>query len=501
MTTLEAAPDARLTAPRLSVEEVLLLVAIVYFIGLRLLHTLVGPPFLDEPYYWLWGRHPALSYYDHPPMGGWVQWLSYTLFGRSSFAMRWPTWVALAIELWVFYRVARRLSGDNWRPVFLRSTAVFLASPLFGFFLGLAFHDYLLIAFVMASGWLFVEFFAEVEEGKRGSNRLLFGAAALLGLAVLSKYNGALLGIAIAGAVLIRPRLRPLLLDWRLWAAAGLAIAMQAPVLIWNFQHGFESFLYQAGSRHGTAGLSGFNFDRIKQVALGPGLIMLSPFLVPVIIRFFWARQPTAYERIGKTIAIWLFWPSTLLLIALSNVSWVMPWWNNVAYAMILPFTGRYTRPVLLCIHIAYGVVINTFVSITYSIVPVLMLFGAAPGMETESMYGWPKIAERVLELKAEHGAQFVAMNYAQNASELAYALDDPDVLAITPQRNTFDEWTDPAKYLGKSAIFVEQVPAGAEWRASFGTVRELEQVPAEVWGYTLRTYVVYLAEDFRGLQ
>jgi 4-amino-4-deoxy-L-arabinose transferase-like glycosyltransferase len=501
VTQIEAAPHARLAARRLSVEEVLLLIVIVYFLGLRVLHTAVGPPFLDEPYYWMWGRHLALSYFDHPPMGGWVQWLSYALFGRSSFALRWPTWVALAIELWVFYRVARRLSGDDWRPVFLRTTAVFLASPLFGFFLGLAFHEYLLIAFVMASGWLFVEFFAEVEEGKRGSSRLLFGAAAVLGLAVLSKYNGALLGIAVAGAVLIRPKLRPLLLDWRLWAAAALAIGMQAPVLMWNFQHGFESFLYQAGSRHGTAGLSGVNFDRIKQVALGPGLIMLSPFLVPVIIRFFWARQPTAYERIGKTIAIWLFWPSTLLLIALSNVSWVMPWWNNVAYAMILPFTGRYTRPILLGVHIAYGLFINTFATITYSVVPVLMLFGAAPGMETESMYGWPRIAERVVELKAEYGAQYLAMNNAQTAAELAYALDDPTVLAITPQRNTFDDWIAPGERLGETFIVVENVPAGPEWRQSFGEVTEIDRVQAEVWGNAFREYVVYLAKDFRGMQ
>ena len=500
MTTIDAAPPAPLATRRLSVEEILLLAVVVYFVGLRVLVTGFAPPFLDEPYYWLWGRHPALSYYDHPPLQGWIQWLSYSLFGRNTFALRWPTWVALAVEMWIFYRVARRLSGDQWRVVFLRSAAVFLASPIMGFFMGLAFLDYLLIALVMASGYLFLEFLSEVEEGRRGRTATLFGAAVLLGLAVLTKYNGALLGIAVAGTVLIRPKLRPLLLDWRLWAAAAVAIGMQAPVFIWNWQHGFESFLYQGGSRHGTTGFTGFDFDRMK-VALANGLIMASPFIVPVIIRFFWGKQSQPYERVGKTLALWLFWPSTLLLLFIANFSWIMVWWNGIAYVMFFPFAGRYTRPILLGVHIAYGLVINTFTSITYSIVPVLLLFGAAPGMETESMYGWPKIAERVMELKAEHGADFIAMNYAQNASELAWELDNPDVFAITSQRNTFDDWSDPTPHLGKSAIFLEQVPAGDEWRASFGKVTKLEDVPAQVWGYTVRTYVVYLAEDFRGLQ
>ncbi|HHY48228.1 MAG TPA: hypothetical protein GYA10_00540, partial [Alphaproteobacteria bacterium] len=475
--------------------------AIAYFLALRALVTLVAPPVLDEPYYWLWGRHLALSYYDHPPLQGWIQGLSYVLFGRSAFALRWPTWVALAVELWIFHHVAVRLAGDKARLVFLRSTAVFLASPLFGFFCGLAFLDYLLVSLVMASGYCFIVFFTEVEKGRAGSSLVLFGAAALLGLAVLTKYNAVLFGLAVAGSVLLRPKLRRLLLDWRLWAAAGLAVAMQAPVLVWNLQNGFESFLYQAGSRHGTAGLSGINVGRMKELVLGYGLIVTSPFIVPPIIRFFWARQSDPFERVGKTLAIWLFWLSTGLLLALSNVSWIMIWWNSIAFALIFPFLGRYTRPITLGLHVAYGLVINTFTSITYSIVPVLLLFGIPPGMETESMYGWPAIAERVLELKAEYGADFVAMNYAQNASELAYALDDPDVLAITPQRNSFDDWTDEARFLGKTAIFVANVDAGEEWRMSFARVEEIDVLPAEVFGHRLREYGVYLARDFRGMQ
>src|SRR4051794_27756660 len=30
------------------------------------------PLTIDEPYYWLWGHHPAAGYYDHPPLAAWA---------------------------------------------------------------------------------------------------------------------------------------------------------------------------------------------------------------------------------------------------------------------------------------------------------------------------------------------------------------------------------------------------------------------------------------------
>src|SRR5690606_32235501 len=119
---------------RLSLEEKLLFAAIGYFLALKLGFAIFAAPFAAQPFYWPWGRRFALSYYDHPPLQGWLQGLSYMLFGRSVFALRWMAFAALAVNLWIFALVARRLAGEAWRPFFLRSAAVYLASPLFGFF-------------------------------------------------------------------------------------------------------------------------------------------------------------------------------------------------------------------------------------------------------------------------------------------------------------------------------------------------------------------------------
>ena len=52
------------------------------------------------------------------------------MFGTSLFALRLPTFLASAAVLWIFYLAAKRFAGAGWRPVFLGSAVVYLASPL-----------------------------------------------------------------------------------------------------------------------------------------------------------------------------------------------------------------------------------------------------------------------------------------------------------------------------------------------------------------------------------
>lgn len=484
-----------------TLEEKLLLAVITYFLLLRFVFIFCAFPVADESYYWLWGRHPALSYFDHPPLQGWLQGLSYAVFGRSLFALRWLTLLAFAGNLWIFNLVAQRLAGAAWRPWLLRSTAVYLAAPLFGFFGTLAFHDYLLVFFVLASGYCFIRYFADVEEHGAGLTRDLMAGAALLGLAALTKYNGAFLGLAVAGTVLMRPKLRPLLLRWELYAAAALAIAMQSPVIIWNLQNELGSFGYQLGSRHGASGTPMlFNLGGAKGF-VGEQLLMVSPFLMPMIVMFFWARQRQVFERVGKTIAIWTFWISSLVCLYVATFSWVIWWWNIVAFALIFPFAGRYARGWLLALHIGWGVAVGTFLAVSYTIVPVTVLFGGGAGMETERSFGFDELVAAVEAARAERGAQFIAANHYITASQLAFALDDPDVAELSERQTAFDDWFDPASRTGQSAIVViEPSTDTAYWQRYFESFSEIGEVKATRFGYAINSYTLYLGTGFAPL-
>ena len=57
---------------------------------LRLWLALWVPLGDDEGYYWVWSRHLAASYYDHPPMVAWLVALSTHVLGSSLVALRLP---------------------------------------------------------------------------------------------------------------------------------------------------------------------------------------------------------------------------------------------------------------------------------------------------------------------------------------------------------------------------------------------------------------------------
>lgn len=480
--------------------EKLLVAAIGYFLLLRFAYSFFAFPIGDEAYYWMWGRHLALSYYDHPPLQGWLQGLSYAIFGRSLFALRWMTVVAFAVNVYVFHLIAKRVAPGNWRTFFLTGTAIYLASPLYGFFTALTLHDYLLVTLVLVSGYFFTCFFTDVETTGTGRQRDLFLGAVFLGLATLTKYNGAFLGVAVAATVLIRPKLRHLLRDWRLWAAALLAMAIQAPVLIWNAQQGFASFQFQMGTRHGASGFSGFSgldFGRMKLFA-GEAMLMVSPFMVPIVLLFFWARQKNPFERVGKTIAIVAFWVSTLVCLYVSNFSWVIWWWNIVAFVMVFPFAARYVNPVLLWLHIGWGVLVSTILAFTYVVVPVQALLGQMPGMESERSFGWDQITAEVLAAKETQGTGFLLTNRFETASELAFALDDPGVVSLTAKREGYDDWVDWESLRGQDAIaLVEERTDTESWKGSFTETEELGTITTRRFGYPINVYRLYVGRGF----
>ena len=333
----------------------------------------------------------------------------YAIFGRSLFALRWMTILAFAVNVYVFHLIAKRVAPCNWRTCFLTGTAIYLASPLYGFFTALTLHDYLLVTLVLVSGYFFTCFFTDVETTGAGRQRDLFLGVVFLGLATLTKYNG--VPRWRRGDIADPAELRHLLRDWRLWAAALLAMAIQAPVLIWNAQQGFASFLFQMGTRHGASGFSGFSgldFGRMKLFA-GEAMLMVSPFMVPIVLLFFWARQKDPFERVGKTIAIVAFWVSTLVCLYVSNFSWVIWWWNIVAYVMVFPFAARYVNPVLLWLHIGWGVLVSTILA-SLCRRSVQALLGRYPAWARARLRLGPDHGQRCWRRKAQ-GAGFLLTN------------------------------------------------------------------------------------------
>src|SRR6516165_9492926 len=61
-----------------------------------------------EAYYYVWSRFPSLSYYDHPPLVGWMAWLT-TRVSHGSLGARSGTLVCAALAAGLLYLLGRRL--------------------------------------------------------------------------------------------------------------------------------------------------------------------------------------------------------------------------------------------------------------------------------------------------------------------------------------------------------------------------------------------------------
>jgi len=73
-----------------------------------------------------------------------------------------------------------------------------------------------------------------------GDSRLWLAFGALAGLGLMNKHSMLFFGAAIAIAVLATPLRRELRRPW-IWLGALVALAIFAPNLIWQWQHGFPT--------------------------------------------------------------------------------------------------------------------------------------------------------------------------------------------------------------------------------------------------------------------
>lgn len=193
----------------------------------------------DEAYYVLWAQHLSSGYYDHPPM---IAWLLHLMSYVSS-SIVWFRMLAIGsglVAVWGIYRFALFFATKE-RARF--ATLLFVLSPLY-IMLFLISNDAPLLLFSLLGMMLF---YVAIEKEQRW---LAVAAGVLLGMAFLSKYLVAPLGIALVVYSLAwSPRKR--------WPYLALAILGAMPLvmqhLYYNYTHcwntlNFHFFLRNEGS-------------------------------------------------------------------------------------------------------------------------------------------------------------------------------------------------------------------------------------------------------------
>ena len=79
----------------------------------RLIYALLLPLSPQEAYYWVFSLHPALSYFDHPPLTAYTIYLFTHFFGPTVLAVRLGALLYAFGFSWLLYLIGKRMFDER----------------------------------------------------------------------------------------------------------------------------------------------------------------------------------------------------------------------------------------------------------------------------------------------------------------------------------------------------------------------------------------------------
>jgi hypothetical protein len=304
---------------------VLLRLAASHFVGLG----------TDESYTVAVARDLQLSYFDHPPAQYWLVHAIAPLvgYGRGS---RWPFILAFAASSWLMYALTRRLFGARaglWAVLAL-SLSAFFTLPAASWVLP---DGPLILGLLGAAASLARIWFPAEDEAPRPWRDWLL-AGFWIGIAALSKYQAALFGAGLLLAMATVPARRPWFSRPPPYAGALVTLAILSPVAIWNAQHHWASFAFQAGRGAPTHGVHPLG----PIIAVLAQMALILPWIFVPLALAAWeaARAGRADER--RWFLLLLAAPTIFLFTLIPLVgSLGLPHWPMPGWLLLFPLLGE----------------------------------------------------------------------------------------------------------------------------------------------------------------
>ena len=322
--------------------------------------------FRDELYYVANGQHLGFGYVDHPPLIGWISWLTTTLFGESLLALRLLPAIAGGVTVVLVCLIAREMGGGQWAQI-LAGVATAL-SPVYVSIFGIlsmnAFDEMFWAAAVLLAAHIL----------RTGDQRWWIPFGLVAGLGLENKLSILFLGFGIVvGLILTR--------DWKhftqkgLWIGGALALVLFLPYVIWQAAHDWAVLEFM---RRAT---------EIKNLPLSPGeflsaqLMQMNPVALPLVLAalafYFLMPQGRPFRALGwaclaiLTVMIlqrakpYYYAPAHTMLLAAGAVALVqltdrpLMRWLKPTYALVIVLTGLALAPLAKPIlpiesHVAY---------------------------------------------------------------------------------------------------------------------------------------------------
>ena len=475
-----------------------ILIAIAALTLLRVAAAAVLPLSADEAYYWLWSRHLASGYFDHPPAIAFVIRTGTILFGDTAFGVRAGGLVLSVLASLFVWRAGAVLLRDEdagaraclfFNLTLMISVETLAATPD-GPSVAAAAAVLYALAMVQASG--------------RGAWWLAVGLAAGLGL--LSKYTILFLGAGIAVWLLLTPRARRWLLTPWPWAGGAIALLVFLPNLLWNEAHGWATFAFQFGRIGGGHFTLRFLFE-----FLGAQLVLASPFIfvLAALSLAFRARERDSAEFLLASLvfpsALYFLvhslhdriqgnWPSFLFpaLAVAAAQAWRAGDWTGWTQAV-----WRVCRP--LAVPVSAALLIAVYAQALFGVIP----FGRSDPLARLLAVGFDGVAQNIERLRHANGATaVVTTDYESTAWFSFYLPDHPPVIQANEEYRYPDARPAGADLLAAPALYVveQRLDKHRELTGRFATVREVARFDRLRHGVPIAHYVAYALSGWRGI-
>ena len=419
------------------------------------LHLTIAPMVslgVDEAHYALYALHPALSYFDHPPLVGWLQMLVAPL-GYTEFTLRLLPAILYSLISLQLLRLTNLLypKGSRWQETVV--LFLVMSAPILQ-----------LLGWGMVPDWpLILISLLLVEQVNRllsdyKNRQCWWIIGLLLGLAGLSKYTAAFLPLGLVLVLSCQHRLRWLISPYP-WCAVVLALMMILPVLIWNYDHQWASFQYQLGHARGE----GWSWHSLFSM-------QVLQMLCYTLLTYVGGVAASFYAMKQKESSAWILlcfaWPFLLVTNWSSGQGELLPNWPALGWVLLMPMVAHWICECWAKNWVKVLVVISSVISVPLVIFLYLLLafkpLDLFPFMRPviKDLIGWQQASEHAVNLLSECGhknAVLLVDNWSK-ASRLAWYTRPFPVQLLDEKLTQFDFWYGRANQYSNGILLRDEL-------------------------------------------
>lgn len=470
----------------------------------RLIYIVFMPIVPQEAYYWKYAKNLALSYFDHPPMAAYTIAFFTWLGGDSSFFIRLGSvFYSLGLMILLFEITRRMFNNEKialWTVVVINCTVLFSIGstvitpdvPLLFFWTLIV---YAMVRLVESNHW-----------------KWWYLAGAGLGFGMLSKYSAILIVPGIIMFIILTANQRRWLATIHPYFAVILAILIFSPVIIWNYQHEWASFMFQSSDRFSQ--MKRLRLDFFFQL-IGSQMGMLTPYVFFLLLAGWIGIGKLSFKEndYRYRLLFWIAFPVYLVFTlssfrSLVKMNWLAPayitsviagvvWLDNNVSKISRGFKKLFVP----------GIVLGLLIVVFMHLVPLVPI---VPLKKGDTWSGWDELGQRIETLKKESGENLFIFGHEYKVPSLITYYTSNHVTTHAGEifganGLQYNYWTDTKKLLGQDAIFVtsdfDRFRNFKKLNLHFEKIEPLEELEISRRDKVYRTFYLYKCYNYKGPQ